>query len=202
MAYLNNTQISVNNLPLVLQLDIAGQPQAWINFEKSAYYHTKGLVAWTAADVNFTLQGGTSRMTGEQSSLTMNTIIAVKGKITSKQQQKMSRVSLNNKTLFRRDKHLCAYCGYTFNTGQLTRDHVMPTSRGGPNIWMNVVTCCSSCNKRKDNKTPEEAYMPLLYVPYVPNRAEYLILQNKHILVDQMEFLMKQIPKESRLLVA
>ena len=192
----------MRELPLVLQLDVAGQPQAWINYEKSAYYYTKGLVAWSAAEVDFTLHGGKSRLTGEQSTLTMNTIIAIKGKVTEKQSAKMHRVSLTNKTLFRRDQNLCAYCGRVYSPGQLTRDHIKPTSRGGPNIWMNVVTCCSPCNKRKDNKTPDQAQMQLLYVPYVPNRAEYLILQNKKILADQMEFLIKQVPKESRLLAA
>ena len=34
--------------------------------------------------------------------------------------------------------------------------------------------------------------MSLLAVPYVPNRAEGLILENRHILGDQMEFLRSQ----------
>ena len=139
-------------------------------------------------------------MTGEQSSLTMNTIIAIKGKVSKHQHAKMSKVALTNDALFGRDKYLCAYCGNTFTKSKLTRDHIMPTSRGGENTWMNVVACCSPCNKKKDNKTPEEAHMQLLYVPYVPNRAEYLILKNKKILADQMEFLIKQVPPESRLL--
>jgi len=191
----------MNDLPLVLQLDVAGQPQAWINYEKSAYYYTKGLVAWDMAAADFTLHGGKSRMTGEQSILTMNTIIAIKGKVSSKQFEKMNAVSLTNKTLFRRDQNICGYCGTELSTGKLTRDHIKPTSRGGKNVWTNVITACAPCNKRKDNKTPEEAYMPLLFVPYVPNKAEYLILQNRNILVDQMDFLIKQVPKESRLLL-
>jgi len=42
--------------------------------------------------------------------------------------------------------------------------------------------------------------MKLLYVPYAPNRAEYLILMNRNILADQMEFLLKQVKPISRLL--
>lgn len=192
----------MSDLPLVLQLDVAGQPQAWINYEKSAYYYTKGLVAWDMSAADFTLHGGKSRMTGEQSTLTMNTIIAIRGKVSGKQFEKMNSVSLTNKTLFRRDQHLCGYCGVEFPTGRLTRDHIQPTSRKGENTWTNVIACCAPCNKRKDNKTPEEAHMPLLFVPYVPNKAEYLILQNRNILADQMEFLLKQVPKESRLRLA
>jgi hypothetical protein len=189
----------MRELPLVLQLDIAGNPQCWVDYEKSAYYYAKGLVAWEAAPINFTLYGGKSRMTGEQSTLTMNTIIAVRGKMSEKQLKYMNRVPLSNKALFRRDRNVCAYCGNEFRTDDLSRDHIVPSSRGGPNTWMNVVTACSNCNKHKDNKTPEEAGMQLLYVPYVPNRSEYLILQNKRVLQDQMEFLMKRVPKESRL---
>lgn len=190
----------MRELPLVLQLDVAGNPHCWITYEKSAYYYTKDLVAWEAAPVDFTLHGGKSRMTGEQSTLTINTIVAVKGKVSEKQLRQMSRVPLTNKALFRRDQNLCAYCGNEFSTSDLSRDHIRPTSKGGPNAWMNVVTACNSCNKLKDDRTPEQAGMQLLYVPYIPNRAEYLILQNRKILADQMEFLLKRVPKESRLL--
>ncbi len=199
MAILNNVQVSINDIPSILQLDVAGQPQDWINYQKAVYYYAKGLVAWDMAAVDLTLHGGKSRMTGEQSTLTMNTIIAIKGKVSNKQFEKMNSVSLTNRTLFRRDQNICGYCGSELTAGKLTRDHIKPTSRDGKNNWMNVITCCAPCNKRKDNKTPEEAHMPLLFVPYVPNKAEYLILQNRNILADQMDFLIKQVPKESRL---
>ena len=64
---------------------------------------------------------------------------------------------------------------------------------------MNVVTACRSCNQRKDNRRPEEANMTLLYAPYVPNKAEYLILSNRNILVDQMDFLLQHLPQKSRI---
>lgn len=190
----------MREIPLVLQLDIAGNPRNWITYEKSAYYYTKNLVAWVGAPVEFTLTGGMSRMTGERSTLTMNTIVAVRGDINEKQLRYINRVPLTNRALFRRDKNTCAYCGDTFGSMELSRDHIHPTSKGGPNVWMNVVTACHECNKRKDARTPEEANMQLLYVPYVPNRAEYLILQNRRILADQMDFLIKRVPRESRLL--
>ena len=184
--------------PLVLQLDISGNPVKWITYESSAYYYAKNLVAWSMGEVDFTIHGGTSRKTGEQSTLTMNTIIAIRGKVNTKQFAHNNRVPLSNKTLFRRDHHTCGYCGNVFSHNHLTRDHVLPSSRGGKNIWTNVVTACAYCNKAKDNKTPEEAHMELLYVPYIPNRAEYLLLANRKILADQMDFLKKQLPKNSR----
>lgn len=200
MALMDGQTISLQQLPLVLQLDIAGNPHSWITFERAAYYATKGLVGWEAAPIDFTLRGGKSRLTGEQSTLTINTIIAVKGKVSDKQLAQMHRVPLTNKALFRRDQNLCAYCGDEFSHSDLSRDHIKPTSKGGPNSWMNVVAACNTCNKRKDDRTPEQANMQLKFVPYVPNRAEYLILQNRRILADQMEFLIKRVPKNSRLL--
>jgi hypothetical protein len=65
--------------------------------------------------------------------------------------------------------------------------------------WTNVVTCCERCNQRKGDRTPEEAGMQLLYVPYAPSWAEHLILKNRNILADQMEFLLAFIPATSRI---
>jgi len=76
---------------------------------------------------------------------------------------------------------------------------VIPVYLNGRDRWMNVVTACRSCNIRKGGRTPEEANMPLLYTPYVPNRYEHLILQNRRILQDQMEYLMAKVPRHSRL---
>lgn len=188
----------MTELPLVLQLDQAGNPDRWISYENSAIYYAKDLVAWSASPVDFDLHGGICAETGEQSVLTINTIIAIRGKVSEKQFNNISRVPLENKTLFRRDHNLCAYCGHSYSTTKLTRDHVTPVSRGGANAWTNVVTACSPCNKLKDNRTPHEAHMQLLYVPYEPNRAEYLILKNRKILADQMEFLLKRITYDSR----
>jgi len=104
---------------------------------------------------------------------------------------------LTNRELFRRDAHLCMYCGGNFHESNLTRDHVHPLSRGGREKWSNVVTACRSCNSRKGNRRPEEAKMPLLAIPYIPNWAEYLALSNRKILADQMEFLKSQFSKRS-----
>ena len=198
---MNNQQgeaIMTRELPLVLALDVAGQPRRWITYEDSAYYYAKDLVAWSMGAEDFTLYGGTSRMTGEQSTLTMNTIVAIRGHINAKAIA-ANRVPLTNKALFRRDRNVCAYCGGDYSTSKLTRDHINPRSKGGVNKWHNVVTSCSPCNKRKNDLTPEKAHMQLLYVPYEPNRAEFLILMNKKILIDQMDFLVKQVPTHSRL---
>ena len=186
-------------LPKVLMLNVAGDPQEWISYERSATYYAKDRVAWSAAEVDFTLHGGINSATGIQSTLVINTIIAVKGKISKKAMENASRIALENPALFARDRHTCAYCERVFTAGRLTRDHVTPTSRGGRNIWTNVVTACSPCNKQKDNYLLEEIDMELSYVPYRPTKAEFLILANRNILADQMDFLMKHVPMESPL---
>jgi 5-methylcytosine-specific restriction endonuclease McrA len=100
--------------------------------------------------------------------------------------------------LFRRDGHLCLYCGHQFRDGNLTRDHVVPLSKGGRDVWSNVVTACRGCNTRKGCRTPEQAKMALLAVPYVPNWAEFLALSNRRILADQMQFLKAQFNQHAR----
>ena len=76
------------------------------------------------------------------------------------------RVAFNRKNVFRRDDHHCQYCARQAN--DLTLDHVLPRSRGGPTSWENVVACCKSCNAKKRDRTPEEANMRLLRKPYAP----------------------------------
>ena len=187
-------------IPLILSLDVSGIPHRWINYEQAAYYYAKGLVAWTLGADDYTLMGGTRRIDGERSKLSMNSIIAVKGQ-TKVEKLITSVPPLTNKALFRRDLNVCGYCGSEFSTSNLTRDHVHPRSKGGADDWTNVVSACGSCNRRKAARTPEQASMDLLYVPYAPNRAEYLILMNRKILADQMQYLLRSVPKHSRMLL-
>jgi len=149
------------------------------------------------ADI-YTLFGGINSITGKRSQLTVNSIIATNGQ--SKHfQQKLSRYTppLNNQTLFKRDAHLCLYCGHHFIRKDLTRDHIKPLSRGGLDTWQNVVTACKRCNHHKGGKTPEEAGIELLAIPFVPNYAEYIYLKGRNILADQMDFLMGYISDAS-----
>lgn len=183
-------------MALILQLDSHGQPGNWITWQEAAVYYAKDLVSWSLGEVELTLRGGDNRLTGKQSIIKASSIIAVKGESYGKRKNKPP--SLNNKELFRRDRYMCAYCGHLFKESSLSRDHIKPKSKGGVDTWMNVVTCCSKCNQKKDDKTLEECGMTLLYVPYVPSRAEHLILQNRQVLYDQMEFLLSFIPEQSR----
>ena len=85
------------------------------------------------------------------------------------------RRQVTNTFLFARDNYSCQYCGR--HRGELrgrqflTRDHILPLSRGGGNTWGNVVASCSSCNNRKANRLPEEAGLRLLTTPKEPNHV-------------------------------
>ncbi|MCB1959670.1 MAG: HNH endonuclease [Rhodocyclaceae bacterium] len=183
--------------PWILALDINGRPHRWVSWQAACTYHARDMVAWSTGAQAFMIFGGTSRSTGERSTLSSQSIIAIKGR--ALRPASFRQVPpLSNRELFRRDRHTCAYCSVTLAGNQLTRDHIQPVSRGGRDVWMNVVTACRACNQRKDNRRPEQAGMSLLYAPYVPNKAEFLILSNRNILADQMDFLVQHLPQQSR----
>ena len=73
---------------------------------------------------------------------------------------------LTRRNVFQRDGHVCQYCGYRGD--QLSIDHVIPRSRGGPDTWENVITACIRCNVGKGNRTPREAQMTMRSVPRRP----------------------------------
>jgi 5-methylcytosine-specific restriction endonuclease McrA len=82
--------------------------------------------------------------------------------------------SFSKISIFLRDKGSCAFCGDRLSHKTFTIDHVIPTSRGGSNAWLNVVTACKGCNGKKGARTPSEAKMTLLYQPRVPLRTELI----------------------------
>jgi hypothetical protein len=69
----------------------------------------------------------------------------------------------SRRNIFTRDNHRCLYCGR--GNVDLELEHVIPRSRGGQSSWENLVAACRACNSRKDNRTPEEANMPLIHRP-------------------------------------
>lgn len=183
----------------ILALDSQGQPHRWISAESAIIYHSKNLVAWQlgGGEGDITFRGGENRVTGLESRIITAPIIAVKGE-SSTLKRANRPPPLTNKELFRRDRQLCGYCGKSFVDNRLTRDHIIPTSRGGVDTWMNVVSACERCNHKKDDRLLEECGMQLLYVPYVPNRAEALILGNRNIIAVQMDYLISFLPAHSR----
>ena len=183
----------------VLRTDISGMPLEWIDYRDAVrLYHTEQ-VAYACGSAIYTLHGGICAHTGERSTIEVNSIIATHGNTHIAGKLDGYAPPLNNQTLFNRDAHLCLYCGQQFLSSQLSRDHVTPLSQRGKDVWTNVVTACRRCNNHKAGRTPEQAAMQLLAVPFTPTYAEYIYLKGRRVLADQMEYLLAHFPRKSPL---
>jgi 5-methylcytosine-specific restriction endonuclease McrA len=184
----------------VLRTDVSGMPLEWIDYRDAVrLYHTEQ-VAYVCGAPIFSVYGGINSLTGKRSIVEVNSIIATIGHKPGYDANRHDYVPpLNNQTLFRRDAKVCMYCGTHFMTRDLTRDHIRPISQGGKDVWQNVVAACRRCNNHKGGRTPEQAGLELLAVPFAPTYAEYIYLKGRKILTDQMDFLQAHFPRKSPL---
>jgi len=183
-----------------LRTDVSGMPVEWIDFKEAVRLYYTGQVAYTCGTPLYRVRGGTNARTGTASFIEVNSIVATVGHSGHAGAQRGDYIPpLNNETLFRRDNHLCLYCGERFMAQQLSRDHVRPFFLGGQDTWNNVVTACRRCNNAKAARTPEQAGMQLLAVPFTPTYAEYIYLKGRRVLTDQMEYLVAHFPRSSPL---
>ncbi len=180
----------------ILRTDASGMPLEWINFRQAARLHFLGLIAYVCGEPLFTLHGGINALSRKRSEIEINSIVATFG---NHRLRERYTPPLSNRTLFQRDDHLCLYCGQRFAPRMLSRDHVTPLSQGGLNRWTNVVSACVRCNNHKAGRTPEQADMQLLAIPFTPTHAEYIYLQGRNVLADQMAFLRAHFPRSSPL---
>ncbi len=176
----------------VLRLNKAGTPIAWLTWQETATIVAKDQVIWSLGETLRTVRGGINKQ-GDRSLLALPSIIACDGQV----EDARFTPPLTNNLLFGRDQHLCMYCGDHFKAKDLSRDHIVPTSRGGRDVWTNCVTACRRCNNRKGNSLLEETNLELLAVPFAPNRYEFFYLSNKDVLSDQMEFLKPRFSRYS-----
>ena len=187
----------------ILAVDVSGIPMSWLTPQDAVHKIASDEVAWSIGNPIVVFRGGINRMTGKQSVIESPPIIAVTGSDIFAKKAKPYPPLTDNVQLFRRDDYICAYCGQEFPERMLSHDHIIPRSRWpknkpGLNGWLNAVTACKKCNQHKDNKTPEEAGMELIYLPYAPCRYESFLLSGRRILTDQMQYLKAKLPKHSR----
>ena len=181
----------------VLRTDASGMPLEWINYQDAVRFYHSGRVAYCLGKSIYTLRGGVNARSGVRSEIEVSAILATHG--TNKTLTFGYVPPLTNRTLFKRDAQICLYCGQRFVTSELSRDHVTPISHGGKDLWQNVVTACKRCNNHKAGRTPEQARMELLAIPFTPTHAEYIYLKGKRVLADQMDFLRSHFPRSSPL---
>ena len=87
------------------------------------------------------------------------------------------RVKFNRRNIFARDGNRCQYCGKKFPTTELSLDHVVPRSKGGPASWENIVCACLKCNVKKGGNDSREANMRLIKEPIRPRTSPTLSLK-------------------------
>lgn len=177
----------------VLALDIAGNPNAWIDIERAVHLIATDRVLARLGVNTRLLLGGINARTGQRSQIEISSILLTRMRVQPRLWTKQYQPPLTNRALFARDGHVCQYCGDMFPTSKLTRDHIVPVSRGGRDIWSNVTTACAVCNAGKGARTPEEWGVQLIAVPYTPCYAEHLLLKGRNILADQAAFLQARV---------
>jgi 5-methylcytosine-specific restriction endonuclease McrA len=133
------------------------------NFEPLHVCSVKRAVGLLMHDIAERVEDAETVLRTPNSTFAVPSVVRLKRYVKRPQRQ---RVAFNRRNVFRRDDHSCQYCGRRSN--DLTLDHVMPRSRGGPTSWKNVVACCRSCNAKKRDRTPDEAKMYLARQPYAP----------------------------------
>lgn len=101
----------------------------------------------------------------------MPAILQLKNFVLSRTAHKMC--TYNRGVVLARDGYTCQYCSRRLALREATIDHVVPSSRGGKNHWTNCVASCKTCNRRKDNRTPEEAGMRLARRPGLPSVTHF-----------------------------
>jgi 5-methylcytosine-specific restriction endonuclease McrA len=87
-----------------------------------------------------------------------------------------ANIPFSRTNVYARDQHHCQYCGHRFSPAHLTFDHVIPVARGGHKGWDNIVTCCIPCNRKKGDRTPDQAGFRLLRKPRRPEVLPHLTL--------------------------
>lgn len=87
------------------------------------------------------------------------------------------KLKFNRRNLYARDENTCQYCGRRQPTSELTLDHVIPRSRGGPTGWANVVVACTRCNSRKGGRLLHQTGMKLIRPPAMPKRSPLIALK-------------------------
>lgn len=105
------------------------------------------------------------------------------------------KIRCNRENLFARDDYRCGYCGVqprrpggAPDLEALSFDHIIPRAQSnGDTVWLdgkevplsgweNLVTACHACNRKKADRTPEQARMTLLTKPRKPTGWEAVVL--------------------------
>ncbi len=100
----------MNNLnQQILRTDVSGMPLEWVTYQDAVRLYFNDQIAYTCGSNIMTIRGGINAVTNLRSKVNVNSIIATYGN--NKILTNRYAPPLNNTTLFKRDDHLCLYCG-------------------------------------------------------------------------------------------
>lgn len=99
-------------------------------------------------------------------------------RLVSRVNKRFKAPRFRKKILFNRDNWQCQYCLCELQWSTVTIDHIVPKSQNGKTSWKNCVACCKSCNRKKANRTPEQANMHLQSKPSEPGPAHLWDMKN------------------------
>lgn len=68
----------------------------------------------------------------------------------------MRRKRIDKKYIYERDKGICTFCGRELLLRQISLDHYLPKSKGGPDDIFNLVLSCKKCNEYKKSRIPQD----------------------------------------------
>lgn len=90
-------------------------------------------------------------------------------------------ICFNKVNLAKRDQYECQYCHLDLTPSTITIDHVLPRSKHGKTDWHNCVIACERCNRKKRDRTPEEANMRLLKQPTEPKHLASISIPREYL---------------------
>ena len=93
--------------------------------------------------------------------------------------KKIKKIKFSRDNVYCRDKGTCQYCGLKVSRDEFTLDHIVPRSINGQTCWENVSVCCVPCNRKKRDRTPEQAGMKLKTKPIKPKNIFHSFGWNK-----------------------
>ena len=95
------------------------------------------------------------------------------------------RPKLCARTIRERDRNCCQYTGRVLRPDEGSLDHVVPRSRGGKDVWENLVWSAKEVNQRKADRLPREAGLKLLSTPRAPKEMPAMaFIRNSHDIGD------------------
>ncbi|MDK2800410.1 MAG: hypothetical protein PWP27_1672 [Clostridiales bacterium] len=107
----------------------------------------------------------------------------------------MKRKNYIKKYIYSRDEGKCHFCGKKLLFKQMSVDHYLPKSKGGPNDIFNLVLSCKKCNKIKKSYVPEDYTEVILALLKKAVQDEKITLGTVKIKKEDLNFLIQEVER-------